>query len=119
VAVGATKEIPLTDPNVAVHSGIKNPLIAAHCGFTTAWSLESTTAINGGALVIQLDPASLANDKSKVEVTAFRRLNHTHPLSYHDRLTSESGNGALASLNDSSGSPRYRAILHQHRNCIG
>jgi hypothetical protein len=113
--VGNPNQIPLTDPNVAVHSALKNSLIAAACGLVTDWSVESPTPIQGERnLVIQLDRESLTYDKTKVELqtpvgTAFRRDSHTHPVSYRDLDSKETKNGALACLNELDGSARYRA----------
>jgi hypothetical protein len=114
-AVGTTGDVPinLADPNVAIHSAIKNPLIAESCGFVTTWSAVLPIPINGD-LVIQLDLQPLIYDRAKVEVqpalaTAFRRAGHTHPVSYSDLGSKDTHNSALACLNDRNGKPRYRA----------
>lgn len=112
---GTPEEVDLADPNVAIHSGIKNSLLASACGFVTSWSVESDSPIYGAQdYVIQLDVSSLTSDSGKIEVkpslpTAFRRVRHTHPVSYGDLGSTETHNCALACLNDGSGGTRYRA----------
>ena len=115
VSPGESPVIDLADPNIAIHSAIKNSLIASACGFVTTWSVESPVAIYGDQdYVIQLDVSSFRYDNTMVEVqsslpTAFRRAGHTHPVSYGDIGSMETHNCALACLNDASGQARYRA----------
>ncbi len=104
-----------SDVNVAVHSALKNALIARQTGLVTMWRARTNVAISGTTtFVFQLDTASLTFDSALIGVdanrpTVFRRDSHTHPLAVTDRLTTESGHGALAWLNDDSAGPRYRA----------
>ena len=115
LATGESQAVNVADPNIAVHSAIKNSLLAEKCGFVTSWSVESPTPIYGDIdYVIQLDISSLVYDKAKIEVqpslpSAFRRLGHTHPVSFSDVGSSNTQNSALACLNDKAGQARYRA----------
>jgi hypothetical protein len=112
---GDTHQVPLSDPNVAIHAALKNSLLAESCGLVTTWTVQSSLPMLGGQnFVIQLDHSSLLYDKSKVEVqnaiaTAFRRDTHTHPVAFADLALPETRNGALACLNDTGSVVRYRA----------
>jgi hypothetical protein len=114
-ATGETQKVEMGDPNVAVHSAIKNSLMAESCGFVTRWSIQCPEPIYGKRdYVIQLDTSSLVYDNTKIEVqqatpTAFRRAGHTHPVSYVDIGSTDTQNCLLAYLNDKSDQPRYRA----------
>ena len=112
---GESQKVDLGDPNAAVHSAMKNPLLAELCGFVTPWTVESSIPIYGDRdYVIQLDSSSLDYDNTRIDVqsatpTAFRRVRHTHPVSFADIGSSDTQNGLLACLNDKGGKARYRA----------
>lgn len=113
-STGEQHELELGDPNVAVHSALKNALMAEVCGFVTEWSVNLPNSLRPGDYAIQLDTSALSVDRSKVDVnpsipTAFRRALHTHPVSYVDIGSSRTRNSLLACLNESAGTPLYRA----------
>lgn len=110
-APAGIQDVAIEDPNVAIHAALKNNLLAGACGFVTEWVAQADRPINGD-FVLQLDMASFLTDAIHASVTvmqtAFRRAQHTHPLSFVDMDKPTTGNAGLAALN-SKGGPRYRA----------
>jgi len=106
--------VSVADPNVAVHAAFKNSLISEQCGFVTKWRANADQPIIGDhVLLVQSTSFAGAADQIVLHPTAFRRLSHTHPLSFSDIAQAgqqvRTTNAALAYLNDASGQPRYRA----------
>lgn len=99
-------EIDPRDPNAAMHAALTNGLIAEACGLVTKWTVQSATPL-AGDLVIAVDSASFPGAPTLCKATAFRRQRTTHPLSFRDIGQSATSNGALATLNDPKGAPRY------------
>ncbi|MDN3220038.1 hypothetical protein [Pseudomonas nunensis] len=106
--------VAVSDPNVAIHAALKNTLLSDSCGITTSWRANADQPIIGDH-VLFLQAASFAPTAYPLilQPTAFRRMGHTHPLSFADIPQAgtpvRTTNSALAYLNDEQGNPRYRA----------
>jgi hypothetical protein len=106
--------VSVSDPNVAVHAALKNSLLSESCGITTSWHAVAAQPVTGDH-VLFLQGASFAQTSYPLVLhsTAFRRMGHTHPLSFVDMpqpgKQTRTSNSALACLNDEQGNPRYRA----------
>lgn len=100
------------DPNVAMHAAFSSTLLAESCGITTTWRATASQPLVGD-YVLLLDAAALVVDATIAPVstqpTAFRRKDHTHPLSFLDINRPVSTNTSLACLSGDTGEPRYRA----------
>ena len=106
--------VSASDPNVAIHAAFKNSLISEQCGFVTNWRADADQPISGD-YVLFLRSTSFTGAAFPVVLhpTAFRRVSHTHPLSFAD-ITQQghqvkTTNAALAYLNDENEQPRYNA----------
>ncbi|MGY8684765.1 hypothetical protein Q2941_44510 [Bradyrhizobium sp. UFLA05-153] len=100
------------DPNVALHAALKNEALARACGLVSPWRAQSQKPIKGDYVIV-LSASGLALNPTVAGVTtqrtAFRRKEHTHPLSYKDVNKATTTNCGLAFLNEPGGSPRYRS----------
>jgi hypothetical protein len=112
---GQLQEAAASDPNVAIHAALKNPLLAESCGLVTVWRVVTTTATLTPNVdyVIQLDTDSLMYDAAKISIepatpTVFRRDRRTHPSAFVD-IGRDTTNEVYAYLNTAKGDLRYRA----------
>lgn len=108
----AGDSIDPNDPNVAINTALKHPLLARSCGLVTSWRVSAERALRGDFVFI-LPETSLGQAKNGTPVlckaTAFRRGALTHPLAFADLRKSTTSNSAFAQLNDKNGRVRYRA----------
>jgi hypothetical protein len=112
-AAGETP-VSVSDPNVAIHAAFKNSLLSEECGLTTRWRAIAELPINGDHILF-LQATSFAGAPFPVVLhpTAFRRVTHTHPLSFADITQAgqplPTTNSSLAYLNEDGQRPRYKA----------
>ncbi|SAL33374.1 hypothetical protein AWB70_02212 [Caballeronia cordobensis] len=106
--------VSVSDPNVAIHAALKNALLSETCGISTSWHAVSAQPVTGDhVLFLQGKSFAQTSHPLVLHSTAFRRMGHTHPVSFVDisqpGKRTRTTNSALACLNDEQGNPRYRA----------